>query len=57
MTRARTFTEVINTRIPAGMTHRLQAVLEPPETQAAVIRDLIVDWVLDRERKVTSDAA
>ena len=54
--RNRQFPEVINTRLPAGMTHRLQAVLELQETQAAVIRELIVDLVLDRERKIGCDA-
>lgn len=53
--KSRGLSEVINTRIPAGMTNRLQAVLGPKETQGAVIRDLIVEMVLERERRMGTD--
>lgn len=49
------FPEVLTVRLPAGMTHRIGAVLTYGETEASFVRDLIVKWVIRREMAIAAE--
>lgn len=49
------YPEVLTVRLPAGMVHRIGAVLTKKETEASFTRDLITKFVERREKAIAAD--